>query len=116
MGFLDKRETGLIRGIKDMKEDTTELKRMGHLLRATRRDEVSAGTLQAIKRLSVAKQGRMEKMAFKLLIPFDFEYYKKKTAAWFTRPARVNTVTLKIPFGKIRCVQRETLEVLRKQL
>ena len=113
LGFLDKRESALITHLKSTAEETTELKLLGYLLRATRRDEVSDATGRAITKLSVQKQVRMENLAHKYLMPFDYKNYKKKTAAWFKRPTTLMSLTMKLPFGKLRCVQRQTVESLR---
>ena len=106
----------LIRQLKVQNDSTTELKLMGHLIKAARRDEVSDATIVTIKKLSREKQIKMQEMAFKYLPPYEYDAYTKKAEQWFTRPTVVNYLSVKLPFGKIRRVQRAALASLRDQL
>ena len=116
MGFLDRRDTRLIWQLKVQTDDTTELKLLVHLIKAVRQYEVSEATVTAIKKLSKPKQIKMQEMAYKYLPPYEYDAYVKKTERWFTRPTMVNTLSVKLPFGKFRRVQRTALESLRDQL
>ena len=116
LGFLDKRETKLINQMKVQADDTPQMKLLGYLIKAARRDEVSDATINAIKKLSRSKQIKMQEMAYKYLPPYEYDAYKTKSEQWFSRPTVVNHLTVKIPFGKIRKVQRAALTSLRDQL
>ena len=119
-------------GISDIRSCTTKLqqkfhgpgwecngpkdKLIEHMLKATRRDETSEATIRAIKRLRPEKQTRLVSLAYQYLPKAEFDIFRKKISKWFERPTKIRSIYLKLPFGKLRAVQRDALRSLRDSL
>lgn len=87
-----------------------------HLLRLTRRDEVSATTLVNIRKMSTRTQHSLFRLAFKFLSPYDYKKFVEKVRAFVDPRVRIARLTLKLPFGSRRVIQRLSLRALREVL
>ena len=116
LGLLDQRERLLTDELLDPDGQRPEARMPDHLLRASRRAEVSATTMRNIQRLSREKQIKLETMACKYLPPWEYDLFKRNTKGWFNSPVRVKLVVLKLGFGKLRHIQHRALEALRGEI
>ena len=86
------------------------------MLRLIRRDEASDRTLRNVQRLGEKKQAHLSLMAFRYLTPGDWYKFREKMKLIGPKGTGVQKITIKLPWGSMRSVQRGAQMLLRNVL
>lgn len=114
--MCDAQEWPYIQSFCDTSDASRQDTLLGHLLRLTRRDVVSSAAIANIRKMSTRRHYSLFRLAFKFLSPYDFKKFVTKVKVRVGSRVRVARLTLKLPFGSRRIIQRLPLRVLREVL
>ena len=116
LGVLDDYELHLVNEFWNADGCSRTERLLNHMLRLTRREEASSRTIQAIQKLGNKKQAQLYLTAFRFLSPGMWKQFREKMNSIVNKENGVKKMTVKLPWGSMRSVQRGAVSLLRPVL
>ena len=116
LGCVDKYESTQIDGLLSSTGDTQAAKLLAHVHRLARRDVASTTTLAAVRKMSPWKHRLMLLLAFRVLPPHEWRFFRLKFNKLRDRSTQVCRVDLKLPFASTPQVKLAYRDAIRQVL